>query len=153
MRCADCVVEKRQKVNEATQVLILESPEDKILPLCYEHLHEYIQLEGELNLDFYMVRISGIGEEAFMNRLNEILGYKEKQYVYLLDEYNKIKKEVRYVSSEEYIENLQKKYPNKIIPPYPYGVSGDMIPELRECQKCGKLFWNLEYGRKLCGKC
>ena len=98
MRCVDCVSEKKVNsflpIQEATQLLIMENP-DRILPLCERHIHEYVHNEGEMNLDFYFAQITGVGCVAFVERLNEIFAYHDKKYTYLLDEYNKIKKEMK----------------------------------------------------------
>jgi len=44
-------------------------------------------------------------------------------------------------------------YPNEDIPPKPKMICGDMMAELIRCSRCGKLFWNAEFGRDVCGAC
>lgn len=62
--------------------------------------------------------------------------------------------EIWAVATESFSElEAKKRFPNRNIPPYPYGVSGDMMPECRECDRCGELFWTAEYSRHHCGRC
>lgn len=54
------------------------------------------------------------------------------------------------------MEMAKRQFPNREIPPYPYGGMGDMMPTLFECRKCKKLEWTLEhthYMRGLCYNC
>ena len=47
----------------------------------------------------------------------------------------------------------KEKYPNKEIPPYPYGICGDMMAVIIECKVCDKLFWTAHYSFYRSGLC
>lgn len=86
MKCEDCVAKESQFINKAEFALV---EYDFVKLLCQGCLQEYVQVEGEMNLDFYHLNI---GLRAMFKRIDEVLKYHDGQYSRLLREYSDLKK-------------------------------------------------------------
>ena len=90
MKCIDCV-EKGVKGSPEAEVYLINEYES-IRPLCSNCLQDYIEMEGEINLDFYYIKITGTGEEVFIQRINEVLKYLNEMNQRYSDRYFAAKK-------------------------------------------------------------
>ena len=101
MKCIDCIEKEIEQPEEAEWFLV--NHYESIRPLCESCLQDYIQMEGELNLDFYMVKITGVGEIAFVERVNEVLKYLNDMNRRYSDRYFAAKKLVKNLGDEDLI--------------------------------------------------
>ena len=90
MKCIDCIEKKVKEPNDAESYLINDY--DSVRPLCQNCLDEYIQMEGEMNLDFYSIEITGLGQYEFIKRVNEVLKYLNEMNARYSDRYFAAKK-------------------------------------------------------------
>ena len=58
-------------------------------PLCVEHFHETVQMEGEMNLDFDLIESLTI--EEIIEKANKHNEFWEKRYHNLIQEYSDLK--------------------------------------------------------------
>ena len=90
MKCIDCI-EKGVKGSQEAEVYLINEYES-IKPLCSSCLQDYIEMEGEIHLDFYYIKITGTGEEVFVQRINEVLKYLNEMNQRYSDRYFAAKK-------------------------------------------------------------
>jgi len=81
MRCFEC------KKTEAEWVLI-HDVSDQVLPLCQTCMDEWCHMEGEVNLDFFHLEMDLFN---FFNQINEILKFRTRNHLHLLQEYTELK--------------------------------------------------------------
>ena len=95
MKCIDCI-EKEVKQPEEAEYYVINDYES-VRPLCAGCLQDYIEMEGEINLDYHSVKITGTGQIVFIQRINEVLKY--------LNEMNKRYRE-RYFAAKKLVKDL-----------------------------------------------
>ena len=101
MKCIDCI-EKEVKNPEDAEYFLINDYES-VRPLCSGCLQDYIEMEGEINLDFYMIKITGPGEIVFINRVNAVLKYLNEMNKRYSDRYFAVKKLVKSLDDEDLI--------------------------------------------------
>jgi len=84
LRCSQCG-------QEEAEYAVVDS--EGIQVLCGGCFHEFTGLFGEIEPEWMMVSITGVGSETFIKTINNLLQYNENQYSRLLKEYSKLKKE------------------------------------------------------------
>jgi len=86
MKCAEC--------DQKAKWLIIDEPpyEQLFFPLCEDHFQELCHMEGEMNLDFEY--IEGLSLDRVVQIINEKWLYMNKKYRNLLNQYDKLKKEL-----------------------------------------------------------
>ena len=120
--CIDCIEKKVTPPRKAETILI--NNYDSVRPLCFTCLDDYIQMEGEINLDYYTIKIQGVGKETFIKRINEVLEY--------LNDMNKRYSD-RYFSAKKLGEKWAKTQPD------PYDDATIDLPEsIRITRKLGQ---------------
>ena len=73
MKCIDCI-EKGKKQPEDAEVYLINGYES-VRPLCQNCFDDYAYGEGEVNLDYYGIKITGTGQYEFIKRINSVLKY------------------------------------------------------------------------------
>lgn len=89
MKCFDCIVKTPHPL-EADWILIDGC--ERVIPLCKDCLQEWIEMEGEINLDFYYMPNL---DEGFIQKINETLKYLNDMNRKLTDRYFAVKKLVK----------------------------------------------------------
>jgi hypothetical protein len=85
--CVECVERKENKPQRA-EWMLWDDALKQLRPLCQNHFDEYVDLEGELNLDFYWIEQT----DEWLKKANDELKLAEKRYMALLEEYSSLKK-------------------------------------------------------------
>ena len=93
MKCIDCIEKGDLPPEDAELYLINEY--ESVRPLCQGCFDDYAYMDGEMNLDFYSIEIKGVGQETFIQRINEVLKYLNEMNTRYSDRYFAIKRLIK----------------------------------------------------------
>jgi len=101
MKCIDCIEKEVKNPKEAEYYLI--NNYESVHPICTSCLQDYIEIEGEINLDYYSIKITGPGQIVFIQRINEVLKYLNEMNKRFSDRYFVVQKLVKNLDDEDLI--------------------------------------------------
>lgn len=82
MKCLECD-------KEAVWLVIDQQPyEELFIPLCEEHFQELREMEGEMNIDFFLIENLSLGE--VISQANDKWKWTSKRYSKLLKLYSEL---------------------------------------------------------------